>query len=250
MFIAIGYLLLYTNGNYPMKRTTSYVVVGHRGAHGMAAGNTCASFLRALEDHVDEIETDSRVTSDGIIVQLHDNYFVDTTGKKHLIADSTYSEVKLHVPEVMTLSELIKLIDKRARLMLEIKPGVPTELIINTVRHYLAKGWKPQDFSFASFDYNILQSVHRALPEIDRVVLEEWSALRAMRRARKLDTKYLSMNQQYLWWGFIRWATRHNHKIYSYPFPRTKLPYNHKKPSRWLKHGLHGIITDYPDMHS
>jgi glycerophosphoryl diester phosphodiesterase len=249
MFIAIGYILLYTNDNYLMKRTTSHVVVGHRGAHGIASGNTRASFLRALDDHVDEIETDSRLTSDGIIVQLHDNDFVDTNGIKHTVDDSTYAELKRHIPNVMTLAELIELVDKRARLMLEIKPGVPTEPILATVRGYLKKGWRPSDFSFASFDFTILKDVHRKLPEIDRVVLEEWSALRAMRRARKLDTKYLSMNQQYLWWGFIRWATHHNHKIYTYPFPRTKLPFNHKKPSRWVKHGLHGIITDYPAMH-
>lgn len=231
-----------------MKQKTAPVVVGHRGAHGIVSGNTLASFEKALATGVAEIETDSRLTKDGVIVQLHDPFFIDDRGKKRRVATVTYAELKQQAPEVMTLPELIEFVNKRARLMLEIKSGVPTEPIITTVRHYLDHGWRPADFSFASFDFSILKEVHRALPEIDRVVLESWSALRALRRARQLETRYLSLNQQYLWWGFIRWAARHNHKIYSYPYPRTKLPFNHKKPGKWVKHGLHGIITDHPDI--
>jgi hypothetical protein len=94
----------------------------------------------------------------------------------------------------------------------------------------------------------VLKQVHAALPEIDRIVLERWSAVRALQRAKKLDTEYLSMDQQFLWWGFILWAAKHNRKIYTYPSPRTKLKFNHKKPAKWAKYGLHGIITDQPEL--
>jgi glycerophosphoryl diester phosphodiesterase len=247
MFIEIGYLLLYTSDNCPMKHRNTPLIVGHRGARGNVVDNSRESFTWAIKHGVDEIETDSHLTSDGVIVQLHNRDYTDKNGATHLIAETTYAQILHDLPETMTLPELIEFVNKRSRLMLEIKPNVPAAPIIATVRHYLKNGWQPADFSFASFDFQILKEVHQALPDIERIVLEEWSALRALRRARKVDTTYLSMNQQYLWWGFIRWATLHNHKIYTYPFPRTKLPFNHKKPAKWAKHGLHGIITDQPE---
>jgi glycerophosphoryl diester phosphodiesterase len=233
-----------------MKNVTSPSIVGHRGARGNLPENSRASYQWAIDHGAAEIETDSRLTLDGIIVQYHNPFFLDSDGNKHQVADSTYDEIKAAVPDIMTLSELIEFINRRSRLMLEIKPQVPTEKIIATIRHYLDNGWKQSDFSFASFDYDILKQVHAALPEIDRIVLEKWSAIRALNRAKELDTQYLSMDQQFLWWGFIRWAAKHNHKIYTYPSPRTKLKFNHRKPDKWVKHGLHGIITDKPENYS
>ena len=232
-----------------MNTTTAPRIIGHRGAQGDVAGNTQASFEWALKHHVSEIETDCRLTSDGVIVQFHDPAFKDKSGRKHLIKDTSYKKLKHFFPEIMTLDELIVFVDKKARLMIEIKPRVPTKPIIETIRAYLAKGWRPSDFSFASFDLQVLKQMHAALPEIERIVLESWLAIRALHRAKQLDTRNLSMNQQYLWWGFILWATRHNHKIYTYPSAGAKHPnFNHKKPERWAKYGLYGIITDRPEI--
>ncbi|MEO6514014.1 MAG: glycerophosphodiester phosphodiesterase [Candidatus Saccharimonadales bacterium] len=235
------------------KKTTRRnipVVVGHRGAQGEVIGNTRAALAWAIEHGVSEIETDSRLTSDGIIVQHHDPYFFDPTDAKHSITAHTFADIKIADPEIMTLNEMIEFVNRRSRLMLEIKAETDPLPVIATVRYYLSHGWQTDDFSFASFDFDILKTVHQELPEIDRIVLEGWSALRAIWRARQLKTSYLSMNQQYLWWGFIRWAARHNHKVYSYPYPRTRLPFNHRKPEKWVKHGLHGIITDKPENYA
>lgn len=232
-----------------MKKT-SPVIVGHRGARGKLVGNSPAAIVWAITHHVHEIETDCRLTSDGVIVLHHDPFFLDSGGVKQLISAHTFADLRVTQPDCMTLDEMIRLVNRRARLMLEIKSEVPPELIIKTVRTYLSHGWQPEDFSIASFDFRILKKVHAALPQIDRIVLESWSGLRALWRAKQLDTTYLSMNQQYLWWGFIRWAARHNHKIYTYPYPRTKLPFNHRKPQKWVKHGLHGIITDHPEIYN
>ncbi|MEO6513557.1 MAG: glycerophosphodiester phosphodiesterase family protein, partial [Candidatus Saccharimonadales bacterium] len=113
-----------------MKQANTPVIVGHRGAHGAVPGNTLASFEKAIACGATEIETDSRLTSDGVVVQLHDAFFLDKAGIKHEIADTTFEVLKRHVPDVMTLQELINFVDQRARLMLEIKRGVPTEPII------------------------------------------------------------------------------------------------------------------------
>jgi glycerophosphoryl diester phosphodiesterase len=224
------------------------VIVGHRGARASSLiENSRDSFQWAIDHRAREVETDCRMTSDRVIVQFHNESYLDADGARYLVSERTYAQIKHDLPFILTLSELIEFVDRRARLMLEIKHGVPAEPIIKTLRHYLKRGWTPYDFSFASFDYSILRDVQRALPQIDRIVLESWSGLRALWRAKQLDTTYLSMNQQYLWWGFILWAARHNHKIYTYPHRRGNVKFNHEKPTRWVKHGLYGIITDRPE---
>jgi glycerophosphoryl diester phosphodiesterase len=231
-----------------MDSTRQLVIVGHRGARALSlTENSRDSFAWAIDHHVHEIETDSRLTRDGVIVQLHNKSYVDARGVQHSVAERTYAQIKRDLPHVLTLAELIEFVDQRARLMLEIKPGVPTEPIIATIGRYLKLGWSPDKFSFASFDHHVLHEFHQALPQIDRIVLESWFGLRALRRAKQLNTPYVSMNQQYLWWGFIRWASWRRHRIYSYPHPTGRLPFNHDKPRRWTKHGLYGIITDRPE---
>lgn len=55
------------------------VNVGHRGAAGLAPEHTFASYDRALEDGADYIEQDLRMTSDGVLVVVHDEDLDRTT---------------------------------------------------------------------------------------------------------------------------------------------------------------------------
>lgn len=53
--------------------------VGHRGTAGLAPEHTIASYDLALEDGADYIEQDLRMTSDGVLVVLHDEELDRTT---------------------------------------------------------------------------------------------------------------------------------------------------------------------------
>ena len=50
----------------------TFAVVGHRGAMAEAPENTVASYRRAEEIGVEEVETDVRISSDGQLFMLHD----------------------------------------------------------------------------------------------------------------------------------------------------------------------------------
>jgi glycerophosphoryl diester phosphodiesterase len=223
------------------------IIVGHRGASGHAPENTLISFEKALKLGVTQIETDLRLTSDGVVVLLHNPNIHDASGNSLTVVTSSFQALKAHRPDLVTLDEAIRFVNRQVRLMLEVKADVPTEQIIKIVKSYLRKGWQPTDFMFASFDYKVLKQLHTALPEIERVVLAEWFGVRAIYRARKLNTRYLSMDQRWVWWGFVRLVTHHHYKLFTYPHRTSYLPLNHKRPDKWAKHGLHGIITDYPD---
>ncbi len=217
-------------------------IIGHRGARGLAPENTMASLHKAEAHHVDEVEFDVRVTRDQVAVLDHDGWLSDQADQKLVIAEHDFDELKRHKPDLATLWEVLTS-DLKVPLYIEIKSKEPLAPIIDAVRRSLAqKKRSAKDLRLASFDQNSLRQLHAAFPDIEFIVNERWSGVRAVRRARQLNTKRVSMNQRWLWWGFIRSVSRSGWQLSAYTLNEPK------KAAKWRKHGLYGVITDYPDL--
>jgi glycerophosphoryl diester phosphodiesterase len=126
-------------------------------------------------------------------------------------------------------------------LYIEVKPKVHTAPIITSIKQQLQAGRQPGNFLLGSKSQPTLLELHQALPDIKTVVIEPWSGLRATYRARQVDTRLLSMNQLWLWHGFIGPMAKRGWKLHAYTLN------NPKKAKRWAGYGLYGVITDYPD---
>ena len=217
------------------------IIVGHRGARGLAPENTLVSFQKALEHGVDEIECDVRVTADGVPVMVHDAHVDDPAGNKLAVRSHTYNELKAHKSDLVTLDEAIRSVARRVPMVVEVKPDEETAPIIEALHKLLADGWKPDDFRLASFSFKTLSELHAALPKIEKVVNDRWSGVRASHRARKLDTKRITMNHRWLWSGFVRAVARGGYKLTAYTLN------DPDKARRLGRHGLYGVVTDFPD---
>lgn len=222
------------------------LVIGHRGAKGLALENTAASIEAALAYGVDMVEIDLRLTKDGVIVLLHDGDPVGRGGQSVNVAGHTYQHLRQYFPDLLTLAEAIQMTKRRCVMMLEFKDDAAVEPTIELLKQDLRDGWRADDFMFASFKLHRLQRLHTALPEVPVVILDRWSSLRATHRARKLGTSYLSMDQRYLWWGVIRGLSK-KYKLFCYPNHKL-IHIKHAKPNKWAKWGLYGVITDYPNL--
>jgi glycerophosphoryl diester phosphodiesterase len=229
-----------------MKNQSPLTIVGHRGAKGLALENTAPSMEAAIAYGVDMVEIDLRLSKDGRVVLLHDENAVARNGEIIHPQDYTYEQLRQYFPDLLTLEALLPLVNHRCRIMLECKVIEAVEPAVAILRDYFAKGWQPNEFMFASFKYDNLETFHALLPEIDLVVLDNWSAIRATHRARKLGTTYLSMDQRYLWWGVIRSLSK-RYKLFCYPNHKL-IHIKHAKPAKWAKYGLYGVITDYPNF--
>ncbi|MFA5003880.1 MAG: glycerophosphodiester phosphodiesterase [Candidatus Saccharimonadales bacterium] len=215
-------------------------IIGHRGARGLAPENTLKAFEKALEHHVDEIELDVRVTKDGKTVIIHNPFLKDPAGNKLEINKTTFEELQKHKPDLASLEESIAFVNRRVPMLIEIKPRVPTKQAVAVLRDFLGKGWRPEDFLLASFSQKILRELHRELPEIQKVVIERWSGVKASYRARQVGTKRLNMRSWWLWSGFLRSMQRGGYQIAPYTMN------NPAKVRKWQRY-LYGVITDYPD---
>lgn len=211
-------------------------IIGHRGAKGLAPENTLAALEAGIGAGASALEIDVRITKDNVPVLCHDPVLGDLN-----VADHFLSELKKQKPDLATLEQAIRAVNRRVPLYIEVKPDVSTTPVVALLRQCLHQNWLPSDFMLASFSYKTLKLLHAALPEIPIVVLESWSSVRATHRARKLGTKIICMNQRYLWRVFIRSMQKSGYELYAYPLN------DPVKAKRWAGYGLAGAVTDYPD---
>lgn len=216
-------------------------IIGHRGARGLAPENTIASFQKALEYGVDEVELDVRVTKDSVAIVIHDPHLTDPAGTELRITDYTYTELKDHKADLPTLGEAMTAINRQVPVLIEVKPEVSTKPVIKVIQQLLADKWEPSDMLLGSFDQKTLRELHAALPDIEKVVIEPWSGIRAVRRARQVNAQRLNMNKLWLWRGFLKPMHKRGWQIYPYTLNDVQ------KAKRWASYGIAGVITDYPD---
>ena len=107
-------------------------LVGHRGALEVAPENTLASFQRALDDGVDVIEMDIRLSGDGHVVVMHDGTVDRTTNGTGLVSEMSVAQLKRldagawfdarYVGErIPTLAEVLAWARGKVGLLLELK---------------------------------------------------------------------------------------------------------------------------------
>lgn len=107
----------------------------HRGASGYFPENTMLSFKKAVELGATGIETDVQMTSDGVLVLIHDEYVNRTTNGIGLVKDFSYADLnnldagswfneKYKNEKIPTVEELIIFAKENNILLnLEIKNG-------------------------------------------------------------------------------------------------------------------------------
>jgi len=79
------------------------LVLGHRGASAYAGDNTLEAFRLAVAQGADGIETDIRLTTDGVMVLHHEP---DEEGFG-VFAEHSFDEVRAGLPEIPTIDEML-----------------------------------------------------------------------------------------------------------------------------------------------
>lgn len=217
------------------------LIIGHRGAKGLAPENTIRALKKAMEHHADMVEIDVHVTCDGIPILSHDDKLHDAAGNSVKIKETDYATLLEHKADLTTLRGAITYINRRVPFYIEVKERHATATIIVVVQEFLANGWHPDDFRFASFDFRLLKEVHEALPQVPVVIGERWSGARAVHRAKKLGTRNLSMDQRWMWRGFIAPMAKRGWRLHAYTVNSPK------RARKFKRYGLYAIFTDYPD---
>lgn len=239
------------------------MIIGHRGAAGLAPENTLSGIETALAQHVEMIEIDVRQSRDSVLVLMHDKKINRTTNGKGNIGKLTYSELtnfsagvkfnkKYESEKIPTLSEVLKLINGKCILMIELKkgdkhyPGI-VKRTIEAIQENNAESW----CIINSFDAKILDQSKKFVPEIKicrsivgkipgiPVFLEKGIKFGSVARYKK----YEQLNFMYKFGNkkFVKSLQDMNVKV---------LAWTVNKPSQIEKtknKGVDGIITNFPN---
>lgn len=101
------------------------MIMGHRGAATLEPENTLLSISRAMEIGVDAVEIDVHLSKDNEVVVIHDSTVDRTSNGSGLVCSYTLADLKKldagKGETIPTLQEVMDLIDKRVKLVIELK---------------------------------------------------------------------------------------------------------------------------------
>ena len=157
-------------------------VIGHRGAPAYAPENTLESFREARRRGATWVETDIKLTSDGVPIVMHDESLKRTTGVDRLVAETPRAELPAGVP---TFEEAIACFAEQGLgCNVEIKPCPGREVetgrvVVETLRRCWPAALPAPLLS--SFEDASLAAALRVAPEFARALLlgeigDEWRA--------------------------------------------------------------------------
>lgn len=221
------------------------LVIGHRGASGYKPENTLLSFKKALKLKVAMIELDVHLCKSGEIVVIHDYTVNRTTNSKGKIAEKNLAELKSlsarKKEKIPTLSEVLDLVNKKARINIELKGKKTAKAVLEVIRRYVQeKEWKFNDFLVSSFRKRELIIIKKLnyqinLGYIPRIPYLLWNFV------EKIKASTLVINHRWINQGLIKIAHQKKIKVFAYTVNKPK----EIEKMKQLK--VDGIITDYPD---
>ncbi|MCB4792700.1 MAG: glycerophosphodiester phosphodiesterase [Elusimicrobia bacterium] len=225
--------------------------IGHRGACGYEPENTLLSFKKALALGADMVELDVHLCKSGELVVIHDDSVDRTTNGKGKVILKNLSELKTYdagkSEKIPSLTEVIELINRKAKINIELKEKNSVEKTLAVVKEYVTiKGWSYNDFLFSSFDLNILYSLRELSGEKARVALLIDKIVPDIPKiAVDLDLFSINIEKCIATQGFVN----EMHLISLKVMVWTVNDVNEMK--LYTDYGIDGIFSDFPDrIHS
>ena len=152
-------------------------ISAHRGSSGLAPENTMSAFKQALYDLADYVELDVHLTSNNVVVVMHDSNLKRTTGVNKNIWQVSYDRIKeldagswfsadFAGEQVPTLEEVIKEIGPLVKLNIEIKYNKREKGLTEAVVDIIERNRFEDRCIVTSSDYSVLAEVKKLNSDI------------------------------------------------------------------------------------
>jgi glycerophosphoryl diester phosphodiesterase len=218
--------------------------IGHRGAMGHEPENTLLSIERALSLGVDWIEIDVYNIENNLVV-IHDRRLERTTNGSGYIEQRSFSYLRSldagKGQQIPTLSEVFDLVNRRAKVNIELKGFNTADLVVKLIHEYIQQGWNEEDFLVSSFNHYELERVRQQFPQIELGLLIYGLPLNYLQIARKLQAIAIIFSLDFVTKELIVTAHQNGFKAFVY----TVNDFNDIEQMRSLQ--VDGIFTNYPE---
>ena len=218
------------------------ILIGHRGAAGLAPENTASSLQVAVEMGVDMVEVDLRKTADNQIVLSHDPNLLRTHDDRRAICKVTLNEIRaLGAQENREIPEFGEYLQKvKMPIILELKEPGLEELVLEKIKDF------PHKVIISSFHIGVLKKI-RALDgkiPLGFILSSKVSYIfpLVMAVARSLDLYSIHPHHSLVTPAHMKAMKRLNAKVFTWTV-------NDVHTELLMKgFGVDGIFTDYPNL--
>lgn len=225
-------------------------ITAHRGGAEYTPENTMSALEYAVKQHADYAEIDVRETKDGVLVLLHDENLIRTTGVKKDVSKITYEKLQTldvgswfsskYVGEsIPTLQEAMEYCKGKIDLNIEIKRQSKDDEFVEKVVTLIEENKFRKHCVVSSMNYNYLKEVKELNPKIKTCFIVT-SVVHNIKDLKYAD--YLSIKYTYVSTELINVAHKEGKKVYVWTV-NTEMSLNLLKGF-----DVDNIITDNPNM--
>ncbi|WP_350289928.1 glycerophosphodiester phosphodiesterase family protein [uncultured Croceitalea sp.] len=241
----LGLVLVFFLNGCKMEED-NFLVIGHRGAMGYETENTLASIQKALDLGVDMIEIDVFNIKSGETVVFHDERLERLSNGVGNIEEYNIFDLKKVIldgnHQIPTLQDVLKLIDNKVALNIELKGANTSERVNFITNYYISKkGWTLDNFVISSFNWDELRKMRNSNPDIAIAVLTEENPLDAIPIAKELNAIAVNPWYKKLTAENTKQIQKEGFKVFTYTVNEPE------DIAKMKEFGVDGIFTNYPD---
>lgn len=212
------------------------LIIGHRGAAGLASENTLESLKAGLDAGADMLEFDVRLTVDNVPILSHNPRLYGLYVKRSTLADLQTRG------NVATLESVLDHFWGRILLNLQLKPMRDINIVYDLVALYAGKNKNDWDnIIFSSFWVRHLTKLRQLNSNINLALLHSINPLAFVTYQRRLQLSAVGWHRLHINSLAIEIAKKAGIFTYVYTINRADAA------ERLERRGIDGIVTDYPN---
>lgn len=219
------------------------IIIGHRGAAGLAPENTTQAMRAGLKAGADMLEFDVRLTRDGVPVVIHDASTRRTHDKSISVGQVTLSELqdKTLGQPIPTLAIVLDEFFGKIKLNIECKGKGSGVVCVELVSHYVKHNSDWDNVLFSSFHIAELAAVRSFSEHARLAILHRANPFLFIAHHKKLRLAAAGFYKLAVNPLAIAVAKKRGLFTYAYTV-------NQSSAARLLeREGIEGIVTNYPD---
>ena len=222
------------------------LVIGHRGAAGLARENTIEALRAGLKAGADILEFDVRLTKDKIPVLVHDFHTLRTHRDTSIISRLTLQQLEDRLKDkdhpIIPLTKVLDMFFGVVILNIEVKGWGTGKVVAELIRdHYVKKADDWDNILISSFKGSELSNVRHVSEHANLSLLHAENPFIFIAYHRRLRLTAVGFHRLYVNTFALEIAKRADLFVYAYTVNR---PYTALKLAR---RGVDGVVTDRPD---
>jgi len=224
--------------------TEDMLIIGHRGAAGLAAENTVEAMRTGIASGADILEFDVKMTRDKQLLVIHDSTLLRTHKKQHIIRWSTHDSIKIATEKghkIATLEEVLDLFYGKVLLNLEIKSSGAAKYIVELLHtKYIQKPSDWENILISSYKPSELIKVRNASKDAELSLIHKRNPFNFMFYQRRLNLTAVGFHRLYVNTLCVEVAKQLG--IFTYV-------YTVNRPDAAIalsRQGIDGVVTDNP----